>query len=110
MKAYVYDESGKATTVEIPADMKDTVDSEREALIENIAEADDALIEKYLDGQSLSEEEIKAALRKGTIGRIFVPVLMWFGNQKYRHRSFDGFPGHRDALAVGSSAFHRDRS
>jgi elongation factor G len=75
MKAYAYDASGKATSTEIPADMKDIVESEREALIENIAEADDALIEKYLDGQPLSEEEIKAALRKGTTGRIFVPVL-----------------------------------
>ena len=75
MKAYTYDGSGKASVTDIPADMKDDVDSEREALIENIAEADDALIEKYLDGQSLSEDEMKAALRKGTIDRIFVPVL-----------------------------------
>ena len=45
--------------------MKDEVESERETMIENIAEADDALIEKYLDGQALSDEEIKSALRKG---------------------------------------------
>ena len=75
MKAYTYDGSGKATATDIPADLKDTVDSEREALIENVAEADDALIEKYLEGESLSDDEIKAALRKGIRERIFAPVL-----------------------------------
>lgn len=75
MKAYSYDENGKATAVDIPADMQDIVESEREALIENVAEADDALIEKYLEGETLSDEEIKNTLRKGTVSRTFVPVL-----------------------------------
>jgi len=75
MKAFIYDENGKATTGEIPEDMKDIVESERETLIENIAEADDALIEKYLEGESLSDEDIKSALRKGTLSRTFVPVI-----------------------------------
>jgi len=75
MKAYTYDDSGKATAGEIPNDMKDAVESEREALIENIAEADDALIEKYLEGETLSDDDIKAALRKGTLSRTFVPVI-----------------------------------
>jgi elongation factor G len=75
MKAYTYDGSGKATASDIPADMKDTVDVEREALIENVAEADDALIEKYLEGETLGDDEIKAALRKGILERTFSPVL-----------------------------------
>lgn len=75
MKAYTYDDNGKATAVDIPADMQDIVESEREALIENVAEADDALIEKYLEGETLSDEEIKSTLRKGTVSRTFVPVL-----------------------------------
>jgi elongation factor G len=75
MKAYIYDEDGTATPGEIPDDMKEIVESEREALIENIAEADDALIEKYLEGETLSDEDIKAALRKGTLARTFVPVI-----------------------------------
>jgi elongation factor G len=75
MKAYTYDAEGKSKVVEIPADMKETVDAEREALIENVAEADDALIEKYLEGESLSDDEIKSTLRKGTLSRTFVPVL-----------------------------------
>lgn len=75
MKAFTYDADGKATAVDIPADMKDEVDAEREAFIENIAEADDELIERYLEGETLSDQEIQDALRKGTLARIFVPVL-----------------------------------
>jgi len=75
MKAYIYDDSGKVTVTDVPDDMKDLAEAEREVLIENVAEADDALIEKYLEGQKLSDDEIKATLRKGTIARNFAPVL-----------------------------------
>jgi len=75
MKAYAYDADGKATVIDIPADMQDKVEQERENLIENMAEADDELIEKYLEGESLSDDEIKTALRTGTIQKSFVPVL-----------------------------------
>ena len=75
MKAYTYDNDGKVTVGEIPAEMLEAVEAEREALIENVAEADDALIEKYLEGETLSDDEIKQTLRKGTVSRTFVPVL-----------------------------------
>ncbi len=75
MKAYFYDEYGKATAGDIPADMQDLVDTEREALIENVAEADDELIERYLEGEAISDEDIRAALHKGLITRTFSPVL-----------------------------------
>ncbi len=75
MKAYLYDDKGNANEAAIPDDMKDEADSEREAMIENIAEADDALIEKYLEGETISDDEIKATLRKGVLSRTFVPVL-----------------------------------
>ena len=74
MKAYIYSD-GKATVGDIPADMLELVESEKEALIENIAEADDDLIEKYLEGEALTDEEIHAALRSGILSRTFVPVL-----------------------------------
>ncbi len=74
-KAYVYGADGKGKAGEIPADMQDEVQAEREALIENIAEADDALVERYLEGETLSEDELRAALRKGTLARTFTPVL-----------------------------------
>jgi elongation factor G len=75
MKAYSYDEKGKAGAIDIPSEMQADVESEREALIENVAEADDALIEKYLEGETLTDDEIKAALRQGIQDRVFVPVL-----------------------------------
>jgi len=75
MKAYTYDDSGKATAADIPADMQDQVESEKEALIENIAEADDELLERYLEGEEISDAEFQAALKKGILARTFAPVL-----------------------------------
>ena len=75
MKLHIYGSDGKVTTGEIPADMMESANREREALIENIAEADDKLIEKYLEGEALSDDEIKAALKKGAISGAFVPVI-----------------------------------
>jgi elongation factor G len=74
-KACLYSEDGKAKAADVPADMKDLVAAEREALIENIAEADDALVERYLEGETLSEEDLRNALRKGTLARTFTPVF-----------------------------------
>jgi elongation factor G len=75
MKAYMYNDEGKAKSIDIPSDMQDQVETEREALIENIAEADDELLERYLEGESISEDELKNALKQGTLSRTFVPVL-----------------------------------
>ncbi len=75
MKAYTYSSEGKETEIDIPSDMQELAGKEREALVENIAETDDELLERYLEGETLSDEDIKAALRKGTLSRSFVPVL-----------------------------------
>ena len=74
-KAYVYGEDGKAQKIEIPEDMREAFESAKENLIENIAEADDELIERYLEGETLSREDLAGALRKGTLARIFAPVV-----------------------------------
>jgi len=75
MKAFTYDSKGKATAIDIPQDLQDQVEEEREALVENVIESDDKLLERYLDGESLSDDEIINVLRKGTLTRTFVPVL-----------------------------------
>ena len=98
-KAYIDDADGKAKKADIPSDMQAIVESEREALIENIAEADDSLIEKYLDGQELSVDELNAALRKGTLSHTFVPVVWRIGDQKYWHQPADGFYYHQHAFS-----------
>ena len=74
-QAYVYDAAGKPKKEDIAAEMQGLVESEREALIENIAEADDALIERYLEGEVLSDEDLNVALRSGTLSHTFVPVV-----------------------------------
>jgi len=75
MKAFVYGADGKMTATDIPADMKEMVEAQREAMVENVAEADDAMVEKYLEGTPLTDEEIKTTLRKGTVARAFAPVI-----------------------------------
>ena len=75
MKAYTYDDSGNASEIDIPADMQDAVESERETLIENVAEADDELIERYLEGEEITNQELRETLKKGILNRTFAPVL-----------------------------------
>lgn len=74
-KAYVYDADGKASEIDVPADLQDQVNSEKESLIENIAEADDALLERYLEGETISNADARAALKKGILSRTVAPVL-----------------------------------
>jgi elongation factor G len=77
MKAYRYnrDGRGKATGSDIPADMEESVQEWREKIIENIVEANDELMEKYLEGQELSEEEIEQTLVQAMKSGILVPIV-----------------------------------
>ncbi len=76
MKADVYyDDLGKDVRVEdIPADMVDMANEYREKLVEAAAEMDDELMEKYLEGEELTTEELKKCIREGCIANKFVPV------------------------------------
>ena len=75
--AYHYDGKPEENPeiIEIPADLVDLVEEKRNDLIETIVEFDDALMEKYLDGQELTVEEIKSAIRKGVLAVEFFPVM-----------------------------------
>ncbi len=77
MKAYHYDggQHEEATEIEIPAELRDIAEEKRMELIETVSMFDDALMEKYLEGNELSIEEIKAAIRKGVLAGEFYPVL-----------------------------------
>ena len=77
MKAIVYeDDLGKFTHAEsIPEDMKDKVEEYHAALLDAVAESDDELMMKYLEGEELTVEEIKAGVRKATIACKMCPVL-----------------------------------
>ena len=76
MKAYVYyDDLGKDIRVEeIPADMQAKADEYHHELLEHVAEQDEELLMKYLDGDELTIEEIKSCIRKSTIANHMVPV------------------------------------
>lgn len=76
MDAIVYeDDLGKVTDeVEIPAEYKEQAEEYREKLVEACAEADDELMEKYLGGEEVTEEEIRRAIRKATIACQMTPV------------------------------------
>src|SRR5579875_812138 len=72
MKAYV---GPQLSEEEIPSSMRADADAAREKLIEAVAEADDDLLTKYLEGEELTQEEIRRGLRRGVIGGTIFPVL-----------------------------------
>ncbi|MGC8710801.1 MAG: elongation factor G [Leptodesmis sp.] len=77
MRAYLYtnDLGTDIKEAPIPDGIKDLADEYRLKLVESVAETDDELTEKYLEGEELTEAEIKAALRKGTLEGTIVPML-----------------------------------
>lgn len=80
MKATVFDGDGRKTSRhDIPADLKEEAESRREVLIEDLAEVDDTLMERYLEGEELTPEELAGALKRGVLQRNFVPVLVCSG-------------------------------
>ena len=77
MKAYQYDgkQEEEAKEIEIPANLKDEAEKRRADLLETIAEYDDEVMEKYLEGEELTVEDIKKCIRKGTLEVKFFPVM-----------------------------------
>ncbi|MDF5721712.1 MAG: elongation factor G [Rhizonema sp. PD37] len=77
MRAYIYtnDQGTDIQDTEIPQDMLPQVEEHRVKLIEAVAETDDNLMNKYFEGEELTEEEVRKALRKGTVAGTIVPVL-----------------------------------
>ncbi len=78
MKAVVWDEESlgaKYREDDVPADMRPQADEYREKLIEAAADAEESLMEKYLEGGTIGEDELRAAIRKGTLAMSMVPVL-----------------------------------
>jgi elongation factor G len=75
-KALIFDNlKGTYKSAEIPPDMLDTVEKYRENMVEDIAESDESLMEKYLDAGELSAEQLKIGLKKGVISGTLVPVV-----------------------------------
>ena len=107
MKADVYyDDMGNDVRVEeIPDDMKEQAQEYHDKLIEAVAETDEELMMKYLEGEELTKEEIKAALRKATISNEIVPVVCGSsyknrGVQKLLDAIVDYMPAPTDVPAI----------
>ena len=76
MKAYLYEaDTGKFIEADIPADLKDAAEEWRQKMVEDVCETDDQLLEKFLDGNELSADELKQAIREGTKERKLFPIL-----------------------------------
>ena len=107
MKADIYyDDMGNDVRVEeIPEDLKEQAQEYRDKLIEAVAETDEELMMKYLEGEELTKEEIKAALRKATISNEIVPVVCGSsyknrGVQKLLDAIVDYMPAPTDVEAI----------
>ena len=77
MQAYEFDgtEKEEMKEIDIPEDMKEKAEKYRTELIESVVEFDDSIMEKYLEGNELSTDELKACIRKATLSSTFFPVL-----------------------------------
>jgi elongation factor G len=78
MKAIIYDTESLGATysvVNIPEELKKDAEIYREKLLEALSEVDEVILEKYLEGKEISEEEIRGAIRKATLTVSFIPVL-----------------------------------
>ncbi|MBN1193725.1 MAG: elongation factor G [Coriobacteriia bacterium] len=75
MKAY-HHEGDREEVLEIPADLADAAEAARDKLCELVAEADDSLMEKYLEGDRLSQEELETLLDKAIAQSLFIPVFV----------------------------------
>ncbi len=73
-KGYTF-EGNKVQEISIPADLQESISSYREQLIESAVESDDEIMEKFLEGEELSNEEILTVIKKGTSTNQLVPVL-----------------------------------
>ncbi len=73
-KAYIFDDKGKGSKTEIPADMADEIENYRESLMEQVAETDDDLIEKFLEEGELTDEDLINGLQAGVKSGEICPV------------------------------------
>lgn len=77
MKAVTFDGDGRdVTRGDVPDDLKEEAESKREVLIEDLAEVDDELMERYLEGEELGPNELALALKQGILNRVFLPVVI----------------------------------
>ncbi len=78
MQAYIFNDDSKGSkfdTTEIPADLLPSAQKARDAMIEALSDVEESIMEKYLGGEAVSVDELKAAIRKGTLSSQIFPVI-----------------------------------
>lgn len=80
-KGYTFEGGNKVQEVPVPAELKDQISTYREQLIESAVESDDTIMEKFLEGEELSDEEILSVIKTGTRTGQLIPVLCGSGSK-----------------------------
>src|SRR5438034_8521197 len=109
-KGFTFEGGNKVQEVAIPAELKESISSYREQLIESAVESDDEIMEKFLEGEELSDEEILSVVNKRTRTGQLVPVLCGSsskntGVQTLLDAIVDYLPSAAEALPVDAAAF-----
>ena len=109
-KGYTFEGGNKVQEVPIPAELKDKISTYREQLIESAVESDDTIMEKFLEGEELSDEEILSVVKMGTRSGQLVPVLCAstsknIGVQTLLDAIVDYIPAAADAVPEDAQAF-----
>ncbi len=109
-KGFTFEGGNKVQEVAIPAELKESISSYREQLIESAVESDDTIMEKFLEGEELSDEEILSVVKKGTRSGQLIPVLCGSGSKNIGVQTLldaivDYLPDAADALPEDAKAF-----
>ncbi len=114
-KGYTFEGGNKVQEVAIPADLQDRVNSFREQLIESAVESDDAIMEKFLEGEELSDDEILSVVKLGTRSGQLIPVLCGstsknIGVQTLLDAIVDYLPAASDSVPEDAQAYGNNLS
>src|SRR5438270_2785417 len=114
-KGYTFEGGNKVQEVPIPAELKERIGTYREQLIESAVESDDAMMEKFLEGEELSDEEILSVVKKGTRSGQLIPVLCGsasknIGVQTLLDAIVDYMPSAKDSVPEDAQAFGNNLS
>jgi elongation factor G len=114
-KAYTFEGGNKIQEIPIPANLQDRISTYREQLLESAVESDDAVMEKFLEGETLSDEEVLTVVKKGTSSGELIPVLCAsatknIGVQTLLDAVIDYLPSAADAVPADVQPFGNDLS
>jgi len=114
-KAYTFEGGNKVQEIPIPANLQDRISTYRDQLLESAVESDDTVMEKFLEGETLSDEEVLTVVKKGTSSGELIPVLCAsaaknIGVQALLDAVIDYLPSAADVVPADVKPFGNDLS